>query len=109
MAEAARTRPTDIDVSSPDIAKTRSFPKCPMARKTRAHRAKDSSHAADCPGSRTNGRQPRKEVYLRSFLAKRVDGVILTPKPPDRVTRTAQVRRALDRAGVAPIVLLRAP
>lgn len=45
---------------------------------------------------------PKEEVYLRLFLAKRVDGVILT-KAPGRMPR--ELQRAFAKAGV-PIVLL---
>jgi LacI family transcriptional regulator len=45
---------------------------------------------------------PKEEVYLRLFLSKRVDGVILT-KAPGRMP--ADVQRAYTTAGV-PIVLL---
>jgi LacI family transcriptional regulator len=45
---------------------------------------------------------PKEERYLRLFLSKRVDGVILT-KAPGRMP--ADVQRALARAGV-PVVLL---
>ena len=45
---------------------------------------------------------PKEEVYLRLFLAKRVDGVILT-KAPGRMPR--ELQRAFAKAGV-PVVLL---
>src|SRR6478672_428253 len=44
----------------------------------------------------------KEEIYLRLFLAKRVDGIILT-KAPGRVP--AEVQSALAKAGV-PVVLL---
>ena len=44
----------------------------------------------------------KEEVYLRLFLAKRVDGVILT-KAPGRMPR--ELQRAFAKAGV-PVVLL---
>ena len=66
--------------------------------------AEDTAHAGGYTLLITSSdNDPRKEeVYLRLFLAKRVDGIILT-KAPGRLQ--PELQRALAKAGV-PIVLL---
>ena len=66
--------------------------------------AEDVAHAAGYTLliSSSDNDVAKEEVYLRLFLAKRVDGVILT-KAPGRMPR--ELQRAFARAGV-PVVLL---
>jgi LacI family transcriptional regulator len=66
--------------------------------------AEDVAHAAGYTLliSSSDNDLPKEEVYLRLFLAKRVDGVILT-KAPGRMPR--ELQRAYARARV-PVVLL---
>lgn len=66
--------------------------------------AEDTAHAAGYTLliASSDNDVKKEEVYLRLFLAKRVDGIILT-KAPGRMP--AELQQALARAGV-PLVLL---
>jgi LacI family transcriptional regulator len=92
----ARQRTQTLGMIVPDIANP-FFPEVVRG-------AEDVAHAAGYTLliSSSDNDVPKEEVYLRLFLAKRVDGVILT-KAPGRMPR--ELQRAFARAGV-PIVLL---
>lgn len=92
----ARQRSQTIGVIVPDIANP-FFPEAVRGAEDVAHAAGYTLLIAS-----TDNDAAKEEAYLRLFLAKRVDGVILT-KAPGRMA--AELQRAY-RAGEVPIVLL---
>src|SRR6185295_20017869 len=92
----AKQRTQTLGMIVPDIANP-FFPEVVRGAEDIAHAAGYTLLIASSDNS-----VPKEEVYLRLFLAKRVDGVILT-KAPGRMP--PELQRAFAKAGV-PVVLL---
>ena len=92
----AKQRTQTLGMIVPDIANP-FFPEVVRGAEDIAHAAGYTLLIASSDNS-----VPKEDVYLRLFLAKRVDGVILT-KAPGRMP--PELQRAFAKAGV-PIVLL---
>ena len=92
----AKQRTQTLGMIVPDIANP-FFPEVVRGAEDVAHAAGYTLLIAS-----SDNNIPKEEVYLRLFLAKRVDGVILT-KAPGRMP--TELQRAFAKAGV-PVVLL---